>query len=78
MSFSVDGPGANDQNASDSWAIERGAGSSSNTGEIQASTTTVLTNLTAGSNTFTTQYKSSATSCTSTFSQRSITVIPLG
>jgi hypothetical protein len=78
MSFSVDGPGGADQNASDSWAVERSAGSSTSTGDIQASTTTVLTNLTAGSNTFALQYRSSSSSCTSTYSNRSITVIPLG
>ncbi len=42
----------------------------------QASTTTVETGLTAGSNTFTLQYR--RTNNTATFSNRTITVIPLG
>jgi hypothetical protein len=76
MSFSVSG--ATNQSAADSRAVERSAGSSSSTGDIQASTTTVITNLTPGSNTFTLQYRSSSNSCTSTYSNRSISVIPLG
>jgi hypothetical protein len=73
MSFNVSG--ATTQAASDERAVIREHGSSTDTGGVQASTTTVITNLTAGSNTFTLQYKSS--SGTSTFSNRTITVIPL-
>jgi hypothetical protein len=76
MSFAVSG--ATTQAATDARAVERGAGTSSSTGDLQASTTTVVTGLNAGSNTFTTNYKSSASSCTSTFSNRTISVIPLG
>ena len=76
MSFAVGG--ASNQVATDARAVERGAGSSSNTGDIQASTTTVVTGLTPGSNSFTAQYKSSSNTCTSTFSNRTISVIPLG
>jgi hypothetical protein len=77
MSFAVSG--ATTQAASDERAhIFGGESVGNNTLKAfaQASTTTVITNLTAGSNTFTTQYKSS--SGTATFTDRSITVIPLG
>ncbi|HST68343.1 MAG TPA: hypothetical protein VLI94_01650, partial [Solirubrobacterales bacterium] len=74
MSFAVSG--ATTQAATDARAVIREHGSSSGTGGIQASTTTVITDLTAGSNTFTLQYKSSTG--TSSFSNRTITVIPLG
>jgi hypothetical protein len=77
MSFAVDGPGGADQSATDARAVIREHGSSSGTGGIQASTTTVVTGLTAGSNTFTLQYKGDNTN-TCTFSNRTITVIPLG
>ena len=46
-------------------------------GDIQASTTTVLTGLNAGSNTFAMQYKVLGAG-TTTFSYRTITVIQLG
>jgi hypothetical protein len=75
MSFAVSG--ATTQASTDERAVIREHGSSSGTGGIQASTTTVITNLTAGSNTFTLQYKGDNTN-TCTFSNRSITVIPLG
>jgi hypothetical protein len=76
LSFSVSG--ATTQAASDARSVMRGAGTSSSTGDVQASTTTIITNLNAGNNTFTTQVRSSASTCTSTFSQRTISVIPLG
>jgi hypothetical protein len=75
MSFAVSG--ATSQTATDARAVIREHGSSSGTGGIQASTTTVITNLTAGSNTFALQYKGDGTN-TCTFSNRSISVIPLG
>jgi hypothetical protein len=71
QSFSVSG--ATTQAATDERAVIREHGSSGGTGGVQASTTTVITNLTAGSNTFTLQYKGNAS-----FSNRTITVIPLG
>jgi hypothetical protein len=77
MSFAVSG--ATTQAASDERALIDGGqavGNNNLLGAWQASTTTVITNLTAGSNTFTTQYKSS--SGTATFTNRTITVIPLG
>jgi hypothetical protein len=75
MSFAVSG--ATTQASTDARAVIREHGGSSGTGGIQASTTTVITNLTAGSNTFTLEYKGDGNaSCT--FSNRSITVIPLG
>ena len=72
-SFAV--TGATTQAASDERAVyTQNTNSSSTTGgTMQASTTTVVTNLTAGSNTFTLQYKGGAS-----FSNRTITVIPLG
>ena len=66
------------QAASDERAVIREHGTSSSTGAVQASTTSVITNLTAGSNTFTLQYKSSSASVSQTFANRTITVIPLG
>ena len=54
----------------------RTAGTSTSTGTVQASTSTVITNLTAGSNTFTLQYKS--VGATTSFTNRTISVIPLG
>ncbi len=76
LSYSVSG--ASTIAASDEHAVIREHGSSSDTGLVQASTTSVVTGLTAGSNTFTLQYRSSSKSDTATFSNRSITVIPLG
>jgi hypothetical protein len=73
-SFAVSG--ATTQAASDDRAVIREHGTSSDTGVIQASTTTVITNLNPGPNTFTLQYKSSIG--TANFSNRSISVIPLG
>jgi hypothetical protein len=75
LSFAVSG--ATTQAASDARAVVRTTGAASGgTGAVQASTSTVITNLTAGSNTFTLQYKSSSGD-TTTFSNRSISVIPL-
>jgi hypothetical protein len=73
MSYGV--TGATTQAASDDHAVVREASSSSSVsaGAVQASTTSVITNLTAGSNTFTLQYKGTAS-----FENRTITVIPLG
>jgi hypothetical protein len=76
LSYSVSG--ASTQAASDDRAVIREHGTSTDTGGLQASTTSVITNLSAGSNTFTLQYKSSSSSSTQTFSNRTITVIPLG
>jgi hypothetical protein len=74
LSFAVSG--ATTQAATDSRAVIRTAGTSTSTGTVQASTSTVITNLTAGSNTFTLQYKS--VGVTTTFTNRTISVIPLG
>lgn len=77
MGFAVSG--ATTQAAVDSRAVIREHGGSSGTGGIQASVTTVITDLTAGTNTFTLQYKRSGSgTSSSTFSNRTITVIPLG
>jgi hypothetical protein len=76
MSFAVSG--ATTQAATDARAVMRAAGTSNSTGAIQASTTTVITNLNPGSNTFTSNYRSSAATCTASFSSRTISVIPLG
>jgi hypothetical protein len=78
MSFAIDGPGGADQAATDARAVARQSGTSSSTGFIQASTTSLVTGLTAGSTTFTANYKSSVNTCDATFSNRSIAVIPLG
>ncbi len=67
--------GATTLAASDLDAVVRSAGSSSSTGGVQASTTTAVT-LTPGTNTFTMQYKDSA-SGTYSITNRTITVIPL-
>ena len=64
LSFSVSN--ATTQSASDERAVI------SNSSSMQGSTTTVITNLTAGSNTFTLQYKGTAS-----FENRTLTVIPL-
>jgi hypothetical protein len=68
--------------ASDNNAIVRSAGTSGTTGGVQASATTVLSGLTPGSNTFTTEYHKgggSGSTCNgASFSRRTITVIPLG
>jgi hypothetical protein len=77
MSFAVSG--ATTQGATDARAVIEGGeavGNNELKGAWQASTTTVITNLTAGENTFTTQYKSSTG--TTTFTNRTISVIPLG
>jgi hypothetical protein len=71
LSFAVSGATA--QAATDARAVIReGSG-------VQASTSTVITNLTPGSNTFTLQYK--GTGCgggdTVTYNNRTISVIPL-
>ncbi len=77
MSFAVSG--VTSEAAADSRAVICEHGSSSGTGGVQASTTTVVTDLTPGQNTFTLQYKQSGTgSSSSSFSNRTITVIPLG
>src|SRR5262249_31397194 len=76
MSFAA--TGTNTIAASDANAVIREHGSSSGTGGIQASTTTVLTGLKEGSTTFTLQYKSGSSSTSANFENRSITVIPLG
>ncbi len=76
LSYAISG--ASTQAASDERAVIREHGTSSDTGAVQASTTSVVTNLTAGSNTFTIQGKSSSASSTASFSNRTITVIPLG
>ena len=73
MSFVVSGATA--QAATDARAVIRTAGTSSSTGFIQASTSTLITNLNAGTNKFTIQYKSEGG--TGTFSNRTISVIPL-
>ncbi len=67
LSFAVSG--ATTQVATDARAVIRGAS------PIQASTTTLITNLTAGTNTFTLQYKSNGS--TVGFTNRTISVIPL-
>jgi hypothetical protein len=76
MSFAVSG--ATTEAATDARALIREHGTSSSTGAVQASTTTIVSDLKAGSNTFTLQYKNSGTSKEVTFTNRTITVIPLG
>jgi len=73
MGFAV--TGATTQAAADDRALIREHGSSSGTGYVQASTVVIITNLTAGTNTFTLQYKQSGGS--SAFANRTISVIPL-
>jgi hypothetical protein len=75
VSFAVSG--ASSVAASDANAVEHTRQLSAT--DVQASTTTILTGLTAGSNTFTMQYKSdgSGGGTTATFSNRTLTVIPL-
>jgi hypothetical protein len=72
--------GATTVGASDAQSLELGLVGSSNgsndTHEMQASATYVLTTLTAGSNTFTLNYKSPGGD-TITYTNRTITVIPL-
>jgi hypothetical protein len=69
MSFAVSG--ATTQAATDARAVAE-----TNISSGQASTVTVVTGLTAGSNTFTANYRS--TTGTATFTNRTISVIPLG
>ncbi len=77
MSFAVSG--ATTQAATDARAVAFKAYSGPNTPpSSQASTVTVITNLTAGSNTFTAQYRSTNSGNTATFANRTISVIPLG
>ena len=71
MSFAVSG--ATTQAATDLRAVDHYAPEKA---DIQASTVTVVSDLTAGSNTFTLQYKS--VGGTSKFENRTISVIPLG
>ena len=71
VSFAV--PGATTQAATDLKAVDHYAPEKA---DIQASTVTVDTELAAGSNTFTLQYKSEGG--TTKFGNRTISVIPLG
>jgi len=74
MSFQVDSVAISDA-LLDPRAVIREQGSSTSTGLIQASMTTLVTGLTAGSHTFTAKYKTNGTS--TAFSNRSIIAIPL-
>jgi hypothetical protein len=71
LSFAVSG--ASDQPASDERAVIHELPPGADGGGVQASTTTVVTDLSAGSNTFTLLYKGSAS-----FANRTISVVPLG
>jgi hypothetical protein len=76
ISFSIDGtttPAA----TLDQRAVFRSHGSSGGTGAIQASTTTVVTGLTAATHTFALTYRTGGGDA-GTFLNRTITVIPLG
>jgi hypothetical protein len=77
-SFSVDG--TTTTTTLDPRAVIREHGGSSDTGLIQASTTSMVTGLSAGSHAFAMSYRTngSGTNQGSSFSNRSITVIPLG
>lgn len=77
LSFAVSG--ATTEAATDSRAVICEQDGSDGTGGIQASTTTVVNDLSPGQNTFTLQYRQSgAGGGESSFSNRTITVIPLG
>ena len=73
MGYAVSG--ATTVAASDTRALIREGGGSSSTGYVQASATYRVTGLTAGSNVFTLQYRTS--SGTGAFANRNIVVIPL-
>ncbi len=73
MGYAVSG--ATTVAASDTRALIRDHGTSSSTGYVQASATYRVTGLTAGSNTFTLQYRTSGG--TGTFTNRNVVVIPL-
>jgi hypothetical protein len=74
MSFGVTGQTALAASNARALILRNGATAA---GGMQASATLVLTGLNAGANTFTLQYKSSGFSDTASFSNRTITVIPL-
>jgi len=65
--------GASSIAASDTQALSTSRGSMA--AQVQASATYMVTGLTAGSNTFTLQYRNAATAATCTIEDRSITVI---
>lgn len=73
MSFAVSG--ATSVTASDTRAISYQPGSIASARSIRMSAVTLLTGLTAGSNTFTAQYR--VTGGTGTFNNRRIAVLPL-
>jgi hypothetical protein len=80
MSFSVDGTTTSsvlDERAVSVFAPDDGSSGTNNSEDaaVTSSTTTVVSGLSAASHTFTLQYRVSGG--TGTFSQRTITVIPL-
>jgi hypothetical protein len=82
MSFSVGGTGG--PGASDSRSVsvtnpnDNGSSNSPEGAALSGGATFVITGLSAGNHTFTTQYRSTNTSSDATFTNRVITVIPLG
>jgi hypothetical protein len=80
MSFSVSGTGGSNATDSRSVSVTNPNASGSTTADgaaLSGGATFVVTGLSAGSHTFTTQYRSTNSSNDATFTNRSITVIPL-
>ncbi len=76
MSFTV--TGASSISASDDRTVGFEQSSATTAQDMQASSTFVITGLTAGSNIFTAKYRTLNAAHTATFLRRNITVIPLG
>jgi hypothetical protein len=82
MSFAVSGTGGSVASDARSVSVtnpfDNGSSNNPEGAALSAGATFVVTGLSAGSHTFTTQYRSTNSSSDATFTNRSITVIPLG